>query len=370
MINFLMFSGIGLLFLGFPISAIVSIVFKIKRKSAKIPVICLIISVVLGLIFIVSGGIMYGETDEYKQSVAEKEQSELINLQESSKEQEKRIKELEQELEKEKNKNEVKEKPSDENQEQEKGTKSQTESKKQTQTKKNEITKENMDSDETKKIESIFYGEIGLNEDFYMGEEVTFSFKVDKSVDEEVEEITTNSNLCYGSIEVQFKEKELLEKGEYITVTGTIGEEHSATVLKDSKILFSGDKAKNQYDSEIENWKNSFYEAELVSYDDLLRYPDTYKEKKIKVTVKVSRVEPDGIIFDGEIEAKLSGESVSLYDCRNTKEPKLREGDTITIYGYGNGVTTVKVKDTSGIIPKTVDKYDIPSINMMYIDFN
>lgn len=74
-------------------------------------------------------------------------------------------------------------------------------------------------------------------------------------------------------------------------------------------------------------------------------------------------------LYDGDIEATMSGETVALYDGRTTKEPKLREGDSVTIYGYGKGTTTVKVQDVSGILPKTVDKYDIPAIDIRYIDF-
>lgn len=126
------------------------------------------------------------------------------------------------------------------------------------------------------------------------------------------------------------------------------------------------EEQKKAFEEEVKNIRET---AETPSYDDLLRYPDSYKEKAICVKIKVVRVEPDGLIFDGEIEGEYQGKSVALYDKRLEKEPKLIDGDTITIYGYGGGVTTVKVQETSGLIPKTIDKYDIPSIYMKDIEF-
>lgn len=76
MINFLMFSGIAILFLGLPISVIVTIVFAIKKKRVLIPAICIPTSLLIGLIFICVGGYLYSQTDEYKQSAVEMEQVE------------------------------------------------------------------------------------------------------------------------------------------------------------------------------------------------------------------------------------------------------------------------------------------------------
>ena len=82
MINFLMFGGIIFLFLCFPVSIIFTIVFAVKKKKILVPAICIPICFALGISFIVSGGIMYGQTDEYKQSIAEKEKNEELKEQE------------------------------------------------------------------------------------------------------------------------------------------------------------------------------------------------------------------------------------------------------------------------------------------------
>lgn len=170
-------------------------------------------------------------------------------------------------------------------------------------------------------------------------------------------------------------------EGEYITIEGKVAKDGNSDVIANAHIVEYGEDSEKNFNEELEFFKEQreerlkaeketfIEEATTPTYDDLLRYPDSYKEIKIKANVKIVRVEPDGIIFDGDIEATLSGETIALYDGRTTKEPKLREGDSVTIYGYGKGTTTVKVQDVSGILPKTVDKYDIPAIDIRYIDF-
>lgn len=175
------------------------------------------------------------------------------------------------------------------------------------------------------------------------------------------------------------------EYGDYITVTGKLtGETASYIEIEDAHILKSGSEAHSIYKTglsaynerkaiEAAEYEAAFKEeAEIVSYEDLNCYPDTYENKRIKITVKITDVEPDGIIFSGHYEAVMgsSNNKIALYDEREVKEPKLLEGDSAIIYGFGDGLTTIKVKDTSGIIPKTVDKYTIPGVNIKYVEIN
>lgn len=217
----------------------------------------------------------------------------------------------------------------------------------------------------------------------YIGEKVTVSYSVDRCEDDE-ESIQSvydeNAKLYIRSYVDNYRQ---FEYGDYITVTGIVDSQYASYIeIKDAHIDYYGEQSRDMYDEgkavydekikiEREEYEANFKEnAESPTYDDLLRYPDTYKEKQIKISAKIVRVEPDGIIFDGDIEATMSGETIALYDGRETKEPKLREGDYVTIYGYGKGTTTVKVQDVSGWIPKTVDKYSIPAIDIRYIEFN
>lgn len=172
------------------------------------------------------------------------------------------------------------------------------------------------------------------------------------------------------------------EYGEYITVEGRIAKDAGRDVLSNAHIVNNGEAAKftfnegkNAYEEKVrilaEEYEANFKEnAVSPSYDDLMGYPDSYKDIQIKINAKIVRVEPDGIIFSGDIEATMSGKTIALYDGRKTKEPKLLEGDSVTIYGYGKGLTTVKEQDVSGWIPKTVDKYSIPAIDIRYVEFN
>lgn len=117
--------------------------------------------------------------------------------------------------------------------------------------------------------------------------------------------------------------------------------------------------------------KEEFKEqAETVSYEDLRRYPDTYRDKPIKLTLYVKQADPDGIIFQGGIIATIPGtdSEMAVYDNRKVREPRIMEGDTITVYAVGNGLATMKLQDKSGWIAKTVEKYEVPSIKIQYMD--
>lgn len=172
------------------------------------------------------------------------------------------------------------------------------------------------------------------------------------------------------------------QEGEYITVEGRVAKNGGSHCLSNAYIVSYGDEAKAIFDEGKRAYQENLeilaaeYEANFKenatspSYDDLMRYPDSYKEIQIKVNAKIVRVEPDGIIFSGDIEATMSGGTIALYDRRETKEPKLLEGDSVAIYGYGKGLTTIKEQDVSGWIPKTVNEYSIPAIDIKYIEFN
>ena len=119
-----------------------------------------------------------------------------------------------------------------------------------------------------------------------------------------------------------------------------------------------------------------YYEdnAVEVSYDDLRRYPDTYKDKPIKLSLTIKSVEPDGWIFEGDIMATISGKELAVYDKRIIREPRLMEGDKITVYAIGNGLATLKTYEEgsgilgSNLLAKTVDEEEIPCINIVMTD--
>lgn len=257
-----------------------------------------------------------------------------------------------------------------------KNNKSQDSDLRKEQEKKDDIVK-NEDS------EIIFATELLNSWSDYIGKWVTVSYACGDCEDDEERIQSTYDDEARLYLRSYVDNYRQFAYGDYITVTGIVDSQYASYIeIKNAHIDNFGsdsqlayEQGKNEYEEQkrikAEEYEAEFKESvESPTYDDLLRYPDSYKDIKIKVKVKVTRVEPDGLIFDGDIEATMNGEKVALYDGRETKEPKLREGDFITIYGYGKGVTTVKVQDVSGWLPKTVDKYDIPSIDMRYIEFN
>ena len=135
--------------------------------------------------------------------------------------------------------------------------------------------------------------------------------------------------------------------------------------------------SKGTKEQEIQTLKEN---AQSVTYDDLIRYPSTYETTPIKIKVSISDLEAQsflGIQYDTAIWASYSGETLILSDDRDTKEPSLRECDTVTIYGYGKGTTTIetKQKDYQGSLvfgfsyDKTVDSYEVPYISIQYVEF-
>ena len=197
-----------------------------------------------------------------------------------------------------------------------------------------------------------------------------------KNLDDNIEMV---NNEISEKLSVETKESEKISDGDWITVCGIVGKEEYDG-LENAFIEETGKKPKKEYESgkskydkkkkkEAEKKENNFRKsAKEVSYEALMRYPDTYKNKKIKVVVNITEVEPNGIIFPGDMQGTLEGKEAAIYDDREVKEPKLAKGDTITIYGKGNGLTTVKIKQKSGIFSKTVDKYSIPGISIKYMD--
>lgn len=88
-----MILGFLFLFVELPASIITTIVFAVKKKKIKVPAICIPASLVLSLVFLVSGANIYSQTDEYKE-LAEQQRIER----EQEEEKERIAKEAEEEL--------------------------------------------------------------------------------------------------------------------------------------------------------------------------------------------------------------------------------------------------------------------------------
>lgn len=73
MYNFLIIFGTLTLFLGLPVLLILTIVLSVKAKKLHLVCISLPIAFVIGLVMMISGGYLYGESDEYQQALVEEQ---------------------------------------------------------------------------------------------------------------------------------------------------------------------------------------------------------------------------------------------------------------------------------------------------------
>ena len=219
-------------------------------------------------------------------------------------------------------------------------------------------------------IEEKFYENFISNFQDYDGKKVKTTILVSSCTNLKKEHyITSSFDGNDDFIEVYTKEENNYEQGDYVTVVGVLERGDYEYEMHDSEIIATGSEAENNWNNEFEEYLAYFSEnSDSPSYDDLMRYPDTYKNKRIILQLKIKDVEPDGIIFDGNITAELNGQEVFVSDKRESREPRLQTGDTITAYSYGGGLATVKVKDGSGIFASTVDKYNIPQVNVRYLE--
>lgn len=367
MVDLLMILGICFLFIGLPTSIIITIVFAVKKKKIKTPAICIPMSFIASIFCLGIGGNMYGKTDEYKkfsdQQRVEREKEEVEEAEQETEEQEKRKQE---ELAEKEEKNEKEKREQD-------LAKTESKEKKDKKKQKGEA-----------KVE-LFSAELIENWDMYEGKNIVTSFIVSSCNKEEkaIESDSFSEYDIYENLTIQLNEYKEFDGEEYLTVVGKVQKsEGYEFIISEADLVCSGSDSKLRYEKEKSEYeekkrreaeeieKQFRAEAVSVTYEELERYPDKYEEIKIKVSVNILEVEPDGIIFSGDIKGSLSGKDVAVYDERDIKEPKLLEGDSVTIYGYGNGLTTIKVQDTSGWIPKTVDKYTIPAIKIKYLDIN
>lgn len=174
-------------------------------------------------------------------------------------------------------------------------------------------------------------------------------------------------------------DKDDYESGEFITVEGEASIENNhpqilkAVVVKGGSETYESDLAeyKQAYNEKLQQEKEEFIEkCTSVSYEDLRRYPDSYVDVPIKLTIYIKTAKPDGWIFQGDIIATYEGGELGVYDDRIKREPRIMEGDTITVYAVGSGLGTMKTQHKVdvgiAVVNKTVDKYEVPSIKIKY----
>lgn len=105
--------------------------------------------------------------------------------------------------------------------------------------------------------------------------------------------------------------------------------------------------------------------AEEVTYEDIYRNPETWKEKEIKMTVHINKYESKFFGTVGTYYCDVNGEQLLLIDVRKVEEPTIASGDNVTVYRLGGGLATL-TESEKNVLGITTDKEEskIPQINM------
>jgi hypothetical protein len=109
--------------------------------------------------------------------------------------------------------------------------------------------------------------------------------------------------------------------------------------------------------------------AEEVTYEDIYRSPETWKEKEIKMTVHINKYESKFFGTVGTYYCDVNGEQLLLIDVRKVEEPTIASGDNVTVYGLGGGLATL-TESEKNVLGITTDKEEskIPQINMYAVE--
>lgn len=238
--------------------------------------------------------------------------------------------------------------------------------------------------------ENVFYYDLVLNSTAYTNRYVETSFKIDYCYagreDEPTELKTeyTDYDLTGKSdnIRVVLKDNTEYARDQYITVCGKFVYQDSGYRIIDAEVTDIGSQSEKSFqdgliiythyrNEELQASKESFIASCVeVSYDDLLRYPETYQDVPIKLTIVASDVKADGWIFKGDILAEYQGGNLIVFDDREVREPRLVTGDKVTVYATGDGLGKMKIKEDRFIYEKTVDDYNVPQISIKYTEWD
>lgn len=232
----------------------------------------------------------------------------------------------------------------------------------------------------------LYYAELFDSDDIYDGKYVRVSVPIDECCDGY---IMVNDGTEYTMyIETDTSTN---STAKYATVVGMVDSSEMIVFISDTTIEYIGDTSPERFEeakiafekariedeckqaeAAIAARDNFIAEAQEVSYEDLRRYPDTYNGKRLKLTIHFNTVKPDGWILQGDMFATLgnSNNEIAVYDARTLREPRFMEGDDITVYALGNGLSKVQIKDGTGFLAEVIDEYEIPSIQVYYTDLD
>lgn len=230
---------------------------------------------------------------------------------------------------------------------------------------------------------NVFYIDLVNEIDQYNGKYIETSLPVSSILSDG--EITVNKNIDT-SIKVKTNKSyyEKRDSIDYITVRGTISKSSSGIEIKKAEVLYAGKNVPDDYAAGYAQYeyivrlvktalRESFIkDASSPSWDDLARYPDTYKDQHLCLDVKITKVEADSWLSNGTVWAKYGGKEIIIYDNRDLREPRFQEGDRITIYATGDGLVNIKTYEQgtgifgSSIGADVVGTRDVPAVKLLY----
>lgn len=156
--------------------------------------------------------------------------------------------------------------------------------------------------------------------------------------------------------------------GEWVTETEATDQEPGMRVLTCTEC---GEQIDSEKYELTEEEKMDYYKSDCatVSYDDLIRYPEKYKETKITCIITIEEIQTvDSFLFKDHYKAVMGEKLLSVYDDREVMEPKFMPGDRVEIYGFGKGYDTVYTYEKSDLfgLPTNIDTQKVPSIGIRY----
>lgn len=252
------------------------------------------------------------------------------------------------------------------------------------------LSDETEESEKTDTIEKVFFMDIVKNVTEYKGKQVETTIPVDYINYEGViisESLSkSGKHIAIPTCDVSYYDSSSLIK--YVTVQGRVKEDSTEIHIIDPVIIFSGENAPSNYLEEKQAYDTMIIQAKVAireefinsaqetTYESLRRNPDSNKGQPLKMRVYISEVEVDGFISNGAVWAKLDGKDIVIYDDREVREPRLMEGDTITIYAKGDGLTKIKTYEKgtgllgSDLGANVVDEREEPSVRMIYTELD
>lgn len=198
---------------------------------------------------------------------------------------------------------------------------------------------------------------------------------------------TSNNDGYFFSVVCNFEEKTSVEKGETVTVAGTVKEDKMSgtfldaptATLENCKLVGFGEIAeelkaggdgqrqvceaiKQEKEKEIAARKKQerdeyISQCTTVNYTDVERNPDNYMGAKVKFSGEVIQVS-EGFLDSVTLRVSCSGDVWYVTYSREDGESRILEGDTIACYGECSGVQSyVTVLGSQVTIPSLKMKY-------------